>query len=165
MGTIESRLQELGITLPEPAAPVANYVGYVVTGNLVFISGQVTFGPDGLEYQGKVGSDYTVDEGAAAARLCAINVLAQLKAACGGDIERVKRCVKLGGFVNAGPDFTDHPKVINGASDLMVEVLGDRGRHARFAVGAHASSKPSSWRLHLCSSMSVQSWCCSCSSS
>jgi enamine deaminase RidA (YjgF/YER057c/UK114 family) len=136
MSSIEARLAELGITLPEPAAPVANYVGYVVTGNLVFISGQVTFGPDGLEYQGKVGAQFTVEDGAAAARLCAINLLAQLKAACGGDLERVRRCVKLGGFVNAVPEFTDHPKVVNGASDLMVEVLGDRGRHARFAVGA-----------------------------
>lgn len=136
MSSIEARLAELGITLPEPAAPVANYVGYVVTGNLVFISGQVTFGPDGLEYQGRVGAQFTVEDGAAAARLCAINLLAQLKAACGGDLERVRRCVKLGGFVNAVPEFTDHPKVVNGASDLMVEVLGDRGRHARFAVGA-----------------------------
>jgi enamine deaminase RidA (YjgF/YER057c/UK114 family) len=136
MSSIEARLAELGITLPEPAAPVANYVGYVVTGNLVFISGQVTFGRDGLEYQGKVGAEFTVEDGAAAARLCAINLLAQLKAACGGDLERVRRCVKLGGFVNAVPEFADHPKVVNGASDLMVEVLGDRGRHARFAVGA-----------------------------
>jgi enamine deaminase RidA (YjgF/YER057c/UK114 family) len=136
MSTIEQRLSELGITLPEPAAPVANYLGYVVTGNLVFISGQVTLGPDGLEYLGKVGVDYSIEEAAQAARLCAINVLAQLKAACGGDLERVRRCVKLGGFVNSTTEFIDHPKVINGASDLMVEVLGDRGRHARFAVGA-----------------------------
>lgn len=136
MSTIEERLSGLGITLPEPAAPVANYVAYVITGNLVFISGQVTLGPDGFEYQGKVGADFSVEEGAAAARLCAINILAQLKAACDGDLERVRRCVKLGGFVNATPEFTDHPKVINGASDLMVEALGDRGKHARFAVGA-----------------------------
>lgn len=136
MSSIESRLNELGITLPEPAAPVANYLPYVVTGNLVFISGQVTIGPDGFEYQGKVGSDFSVEDGAAAARLCAINILAQLKAACEGDLERVRRCVKLGGFVNSTTEFTDHPKVINGASDLMVEVLGDRGKHARFAVGA-----------------------------
>ena len=136
MSTIEERLSGLGITLPKPAAPVANYLPYVITGNLVFISGQVTLGPDGFEYQGKVGVDYSVDEAAQAARLCAINILAQLKAACDGDLERVRRCVKLGGFVNATPEFTDHPKVINGASDLMVEALGDRGKHARFAVGA-----------------------------
>jgi len=136
MSTIEDKLAELGITLPEPAAPVANYVPYVITGNLVFISGQVTLGPDGFEYQGKVGAEISADDAVAAARLCAINILAQLKAACDGDLERVRRCVKLGGFVNAVPEFTDHPKVINGASDLMVEALGDRGKHARFAVGA-----------------------------
>lgn len=136
MSSIEGRLAELGVTLPEPAAPVANYVPYVVTGNLVFISGQVTLGPNGFEYQGKVGADISVEDGAKAARLCAVNILAQLKAACGGDLERVRRCVKLGGFVNSTADFTDHPKVINGASDLMVDALGDRGKHARFAVGA-----------------------------
>ena len=136
MSTIENRLSELGITLPEPAAPVANYVAYVVSGNLVFVSGQVTIGPDGIEYQGKVGDDISVDDAVKAARLCAINILSQVKAACGGDLERVRRCVKLGGFVNSTPEFTDHPKVINGASDLMVDVLGDRGKHARFAVGA-----------------------------
>ena len=136
MSTIENRLSELGITLPEPAAPVANYVAYVVSGNLVFVSGQVTIGPDGIEYQGKVGDDISVDDAVKAARLCAINILSQVKAACGGDLERVRRCVKLGGFVNSVPEFTDHPKVINGASDLMVDVLGDRGKHARFAVGA-----------------------------
>ena len=136
MSTIENRLSELGITLPEPAAPVANYVAYVISGNLVFVSGQVTIGPDGIEYQGKVGDDISVDDAVKAARLCAINILAQVKAACDGDLERVRHCVKLGGFVNSTPDFTDHPKVINGASDLMVDVLGDRGKHARFAVGA-----------------------------
>jgi len=136
MSSIEDRLAELGVTLPTPAAPVANYVPYVITGNLVFISGQVTLGPDGFEYQGKVGTDISVEDAVKAARLCAINILSQLKAACGGDLERVRRCVKLGGFVNSIADFTDHPKVINGASDLMVEALGDRGKHARFAVGA-----------------------------
>ena len=136
MSTIEDRLIELGITLPEPAAPVANYVPYVITGNLVFISGQVTLGPDGFEYQGKVGDDISTDDAVKAARLCAINILSQVKAACNGDLERVRRCIKLGGFVNSTPEFTDHPKVINGASDLMVDVLGDRGKHARFAVGA-----------------------------
>jgi enamine deaminase RidA (YjgF/YER057c/UK114 family) len=136
MGTIASRLEEMGITLPTPAKPVANYVAYTVSGNLVFISGQVPYGPDGLEYQGKVGADLTTEDGVAAARLCAINILAQLRAALDGDLERVVRCLKLGGFVNAVPDFADHPAVVNGASNLMVEVLGDRGRHARFAVGA-----------------------------
>jgi len=136
MGTIAALLNELGITLPTPAKPVANYVPYTVSGNLVFISGQVPYGPDGLEYQGKVGADLTTEDGMAAARLCAINILAQLHAALDGDLERVVRCLKLGGFVNAVPDFADHPAVINGASNLMVEVFGDRGRHARFAVGA-----------------------------
>jgi enamine deaminase RidA (YjgF/YER057c/UK114 family) len=136
MGTIASRLEELGITLPTPAKPVANYVAYTVSGNLVFISGQVPYGPDGLEYQGKVGADLTTEDGVAAARLCAINILAQLRAALDGVLERVVRCLKLGGFVSAVPDFADHPAVVNGASNLMVEVLGDRGRHARFAVGA-----------------------------
>jgi enamine deaminase RidA (YjgF/YER057c/UK114 family) len=136
MGTIASRLEDLGITLPTPAKPVANYVAYTMSGNLVFISGQVPYGLDGLEYQGKVGADLTTEDGVAAARLCAINILAQLRAALDGDLERVVRCLKLGGFVNTVPDFADHPAVINGASNLMVEVLGDRGRHARFAVGA-----------------------------
>jgi enamine deaminase RidA (YjgF/YER057c/UK114 family) len=136
MGTIASRLEEMGIALPTPAKPVANYVAYTVSGNLVFISGQVPYGPDGLQYQGKVGADLTTEDGVAAARLCAINILAQLRAALDGDLERVVRCLKLGGFVNAVPDFADHPAVVNGASNLVVEVLGDRGRHARFAVGA-----------------------------
>ncbi|WP_428977731.1 RidA family protein [Rhodoligotrophos defluvii] len=136
MGQIDAKLQQLGITLPEPAAPVANYVGYVITGNLVFVSGQVPFKNGKLDYIGKVGRELTLEQGAEAARWCAINILAQVKAACGGNLDRVKRCVKLGGFVNAVPEFTDHPKVINGASDLMVEVLGDKGRHARFALGA-----------------------------
>jgi len=137
MGKIDDRLKELNITLPEPAAPVANYVGYVITGNLVFISGQVTFGPDGnLMYQGIVGDTVTVEEAQKAARLCGINILAQVKSACDGDLDRVVRCVKLGGFVNAVPGFENHPMVINGTSDLMVEVFGDKGKHARFAMGA-----------------------------
>ena len=136
MGKVDDRLKELGIELPEPAAPVANYVGYVVSGNLVFVSGQVTLEDGEFKYIGKVGQELTVEEGAAAARLCGINILAQVKHACGGDLDRVKRCIKLGGFVNAPADFTQHPQVINGCSDLMVEVLGDAGRHARFALGA-----------------------------
>ena len=136
MSKIESRLKELGIQLPQPNAPVANYVPYVVSGNLVFISGQVTLAPDGLKYVGKLGADISLDDGKAAARLCAVNLLAQLKAACGGDLDRVRRCVKLGVFVNAVPDFTQHPEVGNGASDLIVAVLGDAGKHARAATGA-----------------------------
>ena len=136
MGQIDDRLAELGVELAEPAAPVANYVGYVVTGNQVFISGQVTLDGGEVKFQGKVGADYTVEEGAEAARLCGINILNQLKAACGGDLDRVQRCVKLGGFVNSTTDFTQHPQVINGCSDLMVDVFGDKGKHARFALGA-----------------------------
>jgi enamine deaminase RidA (YjgF/YER057c/UK114 family) len=135
-GKIDARLNALGISLPTPPAPVASYVPYVVSGNLVFISGQVTVAADGLKYIGIVGKDLSLDEGKAAARLCAINVLAQVKAACGGDLDRVKRCVKLTVFVNAVPGFTQHPEVANGASDLIVEVFGDTGRHARAAVGA-----------------------------
>jgi enamine deaminase RidA (YjgF/YER057c/UK114 family) len=135
-GRIEARLKELGITLPEAPAPVASYVPTVATGNLVFVSGQVTAGPKGLEYVGMVGKDLSVEEGRAAARLCAINVLAQIKAATAGDLDRVKRCVKLTVFVNAVPEFTQHPEVANGASDLMGDVFGEAGRHARAAVGA-----------------------------
>ena len=135
-GRIDARLKELDITLPVPPAPVASYVPFVVTGNLVFVSGQVTVGPAGLEYVGIVGQDFDVAGGQAAARLCAVNILAQLKAACGGDLDRVVRCVKLTGFVNAVPGFTQHPEVINGASDLIAAVLGEAGRHARAAVGA-----------------------------
>jgi enamine deaminase RidA (YjgF/YER057c/UK114 family) len=136
MSKIEARLKELNIQLPAPNAPVANYVPYVVSGNLVFISGQVTMAPDGLKYVGKLGADTSLDDGKAAARLCAVNLLAQLKAACGGDLDRVRRCVKLGVFVNATPDFTQHPEVGNGASDLIVAVLGDAGKHSRAATGA-----------------------------
>lgn len=135
-GKIEARLAELNITLPSPPAPVASYVPYVITGNLVFISGQITLGASGLEYVGTVGKEISPEDGKAAARLCAINVLAQLKLACGGNLDRVTRCVKVGVFVNAVPGFTQHPEVANGASDLFVEVLGDAGRHARAAMGA-----------------------------
>ncbi|OLF73141.1 hypothetical protein AWH62_09360 [Maricaulis sp. W15] len=137
MSAIDTRLTELGITLPEPVAPVANYVPFVQSGSQVFISGQVSIGPDGL-VKGMLGSDMDVAAGQAAARLCAINLIAQLKAACGGDLSRVKRIVKLGGFVAAVPGFTDIPMVINGCSDLMVEVFGDAGRHARSAVSCPA---------------------------
>ena len=135
-GRIESRLKELGIALPSPPAPVASYVPTVTSGNLVFVSGQITSAPEGLKYVGVVGKDLTVEDGKAAARLCAINAVAQAKAACGGDLDRIKRCVKLSVFVNAAPNFTQHPEVANGASDLLVEVFGEAGKHARAALGA-----------------------------
>lgn len=134
-GRIEARLSMLGIKLPAPPAPVASYVPYVVTGNLVFVSGQIPLAADGLKYVGVVGKDLSPEEGKEAARLCAINVLAQVKAAC-GDLDRVTRCTKLTVFVNAVPEFGQHPEVANGASDLIVEVFGDAGRHSRAAVGA-----------------------------
>ena len=137
-GQIDARLAELGIELPEAAAAVANYVPYVTTGNLVFVSGQVTIENGEFKFIGKVGQDLDVATGAQAARLCALNIIAQLKQACGGDLDRVQRIVKLGGFVNSTPDFKDQPKVINGASDVMVEVFGDKGKHARAAVSAGA---------------------------
>ena len=135
MSRIEETLAKLGITLPTPAAPVANYVPYVISGNLVFISGQVSLAPAGL-IKGRLGEDMSLEDGVAAARVCGLNLIAQLKAACGGDLNRVKRVVKLGGFVNSAPAFVDQPKVINGASDLMVEVFGEAGKHSRAAVGA-----------------------------
>jgi enamine deaminase RidA (YjgF/YER057c/UK114 family) len=135
MGKIESRLAELGIVLPKPTTPAANYVPYVITGKIVVISGQVTFDSGVLKYVGKVGEKFSVDEGYQAARICAINLIAQLREACGGDLDRVRRVIRLGGFVNCIPEFTEQPKVINGASDLMVEVFGDAGKHARAAVG------------------------------
>ena len=135
-GTIDARLRELDVTLPETSAPAANYIPFVITGSLVFISGQVTALNGEILHQGKLGVDISVDEGYQAARLCALNLLSQLKAACDGNLDRVKRVVKLSGFVNCAPDFTQQPQVINGASDLMVDVFGDAGRHARFAVGA-----------------------------
>ena len=124
------------MTLPTPPAPVASYVPFVTSGNLVFVSGQIPLAADGLKYVGKLGADIALEDGKAAARLCAVNLLAQLKAACGGDLDRARRCVKLGVFVNATPDFTHHPEVGNGASDLIVAVLGDAGKHARAATGA-----------------------------
>ena len=136
MGLIDKRLAELGLTLPTPAKPVANYVPWVRTGNLVFISGQGPLADGKLLYQGRLPDTVSIEDGQKSARLCAVNVLAQLREALGGDLDRVTRVVKLVGFVNAAPDFADHPKVINGASDLMVEVFGDKGRHARSAVGS-----------------------------
>jgi len=133
-GTIEARLAKLGITLPEAPNPVANYVPYAISGNLLFISGQISKGADGKIVTGALGNDVDVETGQKAARLCALNILAQAKAAL-GDLDRIVQVVRLTGFVNATAAFTDHPKVVNGASDLMVEVLGDKGRHTRAAVG------------------------------
>ena len=134
---IDAKLAELGVTLPVAPPPAANYIPFVQVGSVVHISGQISNGPDGL-VKGRLGDGMSIEEGAAAARLCAISLLAQLKAACGGDLSRVVRAVKLVGFVNSHPDFTDQPKVINGASDFMVAVMGDAGRHARSAVGVAA---------------------------
>ena len=133
---IDTRLAELGITIPDAPAPAANYLPFTVSGNLVFVAGQVPFVDGKLTATGHVGDNATVEDGYAQARICAINLIAQLKVACGGDLDRVRRVVKLGGFVASTPDFTGQPGVINGASDLMVEVFGDAGKHARFAVGA-----------------------------
>ena len=134
-GRIDERLRELGLELPVPAAPVANYVPYAVTGNLVFIAGQVSVWNGQPRFVGKLGAGIDIAGGKEAARLCALNILAQLRAACGGDLDRVRRIVRVGGFVNCTAEFTDMPQVVNGASDLMVEVFGDAGRHARAAVG------------------------------
>ena len=135
MSRIESRLAELGVTLPDAPLPAANYVPWVISGKTVYISGQISQNSAGL-IKGRLGADMTVEQGADAARCCAISILAQLKAATGGEIDRMARLVKLTGFVNSTPDFTDQPKVINGASDFLVAVLGDQGRHARSAVSA-----------------------------
>lgn len=136
MSQVEARLAALGIELPKPNAPVANYVPFVRAGEIVHISGQVSIDASG-GIRGVVGEDVDFDTAVKAARICAINLLAQMKAACEGDLERVVRVVKLGGFVQAGPNFFDIPKVVNGCSDLMVEALGDAGRHARSAVGVY----------------------------
>ncbi|MGA0923791.1 MAG: RidA family protein [Rhodobacteraceae bacterium] len=135
MSAIEARLAELGVTLPDAPAPAANYVPYVISANMVYVSGQISMA-DGQLICGKLGADMDTEAGAAAARSCAISLLAQLKAACGGNLDRLQRVVKLVGFVNSTPDFTEQPKVINGASDFMVAALGDAGRHARSAVSA-----------------------------
>lgn len=135
MADIEAKLESMGLELPGAPAPAANYVPYVVSGKTVYVSGQISQGPDGL-ILGKLGDTMDVEEGARAAARCALSLLAQAKAACGGDLSRLKRVVKLTGFVNSTPDFTEQPKVINGASDLLVELLGETGRHARSAVSA-----------------------------
>jgi len=132
---IDARLAELGIELPATNPPVANYVPYVISGNLLFLSGQLPQWNGERPYLGQVGTDLTVEEGSKAARLCGLNLIAWIKAATGGDLDRVARIVKLCGFVNAAPGFGDQPKVVNGCSDLFVSVFGDAGRHARSAVG------------------------------
>lgn len=137
-GRIEEKLASLGISLPATKPPAANYVPARRLGTQIYISGQVPSEGGADKYTGKLGSDYSVEEGQAAARLCAVNILAALKQALDGDLDRVVRVIRLGGFVNAEPDFKDHPKVINGASDLMVEVFGEAGRHARAAVGCYS---------------------------
>lgn len=134
MTSVESRLKDLGLALPDAPAPVANYVPACVIGSLLFISGQVSRKGDGQMIKGKLGAGLDVAQGREAAKVCALNILAQAKAAL-GSLDRIERVVKLTGFVNAAPSFTDHPQVVNGASDLLVEVLGDKGRHTRSAVG------------------------------
>ena len=134
-GRIDTRLAELGITLPEPMRPVANYVPYVITGDLVVISGQVPVIDGKVAWSGKVGAEVSVEDGVRACRLCFINLLAQLRAACGGDLDRVAQVVRLGGFIAAPAAFTEHAAVMNGASDLAVTVFGEAGRHARTTVG------------------------------
>jgi enamine deaminase RidA (YjgF/YER057c/UK114 family) len=138
-GKIDARLAELGITIPDAPAPAANYVPYVITGNLVIVSGQVPFVDGKLRITGHMGDGTVTEEDAIGeARQCAINLISQVKVATGGDLDRVKRVIKLGGFVASTSDFTGQPKIINGASDMMVDVFGDAGRHARFAVGSSA---------------------------
>lgn len=136
-GQFETRLAELGVTLPDASAPAANYVPYVQVGNILYVSGQISRDENGL-ITGKVGADLDVEAGAAAAKTCALQLLAQVKEACGNDLGRLDRVVKLTGFVNSTPDFTDQPAVINGCSDFLVEALGEAGRHARSAVSAGA---------------------------
>ncbi|GHD50533.1 hypothetical protein GCM10017083_23870 [Thalassobaculum fulvum] len=137
-GTVDGRLKELGIEIPTPAAPAANYIPFVKSGNLVFVSGQIPLVAGKIEGIGKVGKDLTTEQAKGIARICAINLIAQAKAACDGDLDRVVRVVKVGGFVNCVDGYTEQPEVVNGASDLMVDVFGDKGRHSRFAVGTNA---------------------------
>jgi enamine deaminase RidA (YjgF/YER057c/UK114 family) len=134
MSLIEARLKELGVTLPTPPLPVASYVPCTISGNIVFVSGQIPIADGAIKYVGKLGVDVPMEAGQAAAQLCAINVLAQLKSAI-GDLDRVVKCLKLGVFINAAPDYSQHPEVANGASDLIAAVFGDAGKHARAAVG------------------------------
>ncbi|WP_020401247.1 RidA family protein [Kordiimonas gwangyangensis] len=136
--SVDKRLAELGIEVPTPVAPVANYVPFVISGNLVSISGQIPMKDGKLAFEGKVGAEVSPEEAREAARICALNLISQMKAACGGDLDRVVRVVKLGGFVNCVDGFGGQPQVINAASDLMVDVFGDKGKHSRSAVGTNA---------------------------
>ena len=136
MGAINDKLKSLGIEIPPPAPPAANYVPYCISGNLIFVSGQLPMASGAVVYSGKLGADVSEQDGVDAAKLCAVNIIAQLEAATGGDLDRITRIVKLGGFVNAIPEFTDHPKIINGASNFFLEVFGEIGKHSRFAMGA-----------------------------
>jgi enamine deaminase RidA (YjgF/YER057c/UK114 family) len=136
MSKIEQRLAQLGITLPAPPMPVASYVPYTVSGHQVIVAGQIPIADGKPQFIGKLGAEISLDDGRKAAQLCALNLLAQVKAAGGGNLDRVKACLRLGVFVNAVPDFTQHPEVANGASDFIVQALGDAGKHARAAVGA-----------------------------
>jgi enamine deaminase RidA (YjgF/YER057c/UK114 family) len=139
MHSIDAKLNELGLVLPTPSATVANYIPYSISGNLVFISGQLPMRNGEVVFKGKVGVDFSTEQAQDAARLCGLNIVTQLKVALNGDWSRLVKCVRLGGFVNCTPDYTDQPKVINGASDLMVDILGaDIGRHTRAAVGVNA---------------------------
>ena len=137
-GIIEDKLSGLGIDLPIAAAPAANYVPYVISGKQIFVAGQIPFWNGALKGIGKVGQDLSTEEAAEVARICGLNLIAQAKVACGGDLDRIIRVVKLGGFVNCIENFQDHPEVINGASNLMVDVFGEKGTHSRFAVGVNS---------------------------
>ena len=136
-GKIEARLRELKIELPNASAPAANYVPFVQTGNLLVMAGQVCIWNGERKFVGKLGREFGIEQGQQAAKICGLNLIAQAKAALGGDLDRIVRCVRLGGFVNSMPDFLEQPRVVNGASDLMVEVFGDAGRHARTAIGTN----------------------------
>lgn len=137
-GKIDARLKELGITLPEAPMPAANYVPFVRSGNLLFIAGQIPMEGGKPQFIGKLGREFKIEDGQKAARACALNVIAQARAALGGDLDKIVRCVRVGGFVNSTPDFGDQPQVVNGASDVIVQIFGDAGKHARAAVGVAA---------------------------
>jgi enamine deaminase RidA (YjgF/YER057c/UK114 family) len=141
MNKYEQTLSELGLSFPEPTMPVANYVPYVLSGKHVYISGQIPMQAGQISFVGKLGQEFSIEQGQEAARLCALNILGLIRHACNGDLERVVRCVRIGGFVNGTSEFTDQPQVINGASDLLVAVFGERGRHARAAVGVNSLPK------------------------
>ena len=138
MNEYDVALNKLGLSIPEPTIPVANFVPYTVVGKLVYISGQIPIKDGQIAFVGKLGQEFSVEQGQDAARLCALHTLAMIRHACDGDLDRVVRCVRLGGFINSTPDFANQPEVMNGASDLIVSVFGERGRHARAAVGVNS---------------------------